>query len=253
MAIEAEKQEAAKAALREALAAYGGDTKNKVVASAVEKLRYLNPTVAPAYSGSLLESEWLLISAPNFPQGKQREDGKFAFTLGRLAFNLFQPVDLKVVIDRVLQPVFSLGNEEQRSHDIIVEFTTVDERLPKLMGVVRNLGVCQPISNTVLQVKFTGGILAPRDTKQMEDWKAVFGEQGSSRSWKEKLTSNAFRAIFGLIPPKSMNLETGEVSFTMHRSPKGRLEILYLDEELRITRGERGTILVCERQKNIST
>ena len=53
--------------------------------------------------------------------------------------------------------------------------------------------------------------------------------------------------MFGLVPPQGMNLETGEISFTMKRSPKGRLEVLYLDEELRITRGERGTILACER------
>ncbi len=33
----------------------------------------------------------------------------------------------------------------------------------------------------------------------------------------------------------------------MKRSPKGRLEVLYLDEELRITKGEKGTVLVCER------
>lgn len=44
-----------------------------------------------------------------------------------------------------------------------------------------------------------------------------------------------------------MSPETGEVSFTMQRSPKGRLEILYLDDELRITRGEKGTVLVCQK------
>jgi len=34
----------------------------------------------------------------------------------------------------------------------------------------------------------------------------------------------------------------------MKRSPKGKLELLYLDEELRITRGEKGTVVVCEQQ-----
>ncbi|EAW34960.1 PAP/fibrillin family protein [Lyngbya sp. PCC 8106] len=33
----------------------------------------------------------------------------------------------------------------------------------------------------------------------------------------------------------------------MKKSPKGSLEVLDLDEELRITRGNRGTITVCER------
>ena len=54
--------------------------------------------------------------------------------------------------------------------------------------------------------------------------------------------------MFGLTPPQSMNTETGEISFTMKRSPKGSLEVLYLDEELRITKGEKGTVLVFERQ-----
>ena len=44
-----------------------------------------------------------------------------------------------------------------------------------------------------------------------------------------------------------MNPETGEVAFAMKRSPKGSLEIIYLDEELRITRGNKGTVVVCER------
>jgi hypothetical protein len=34
----------------------------------------------------------------------------------------------------------------------------------------------------------------------------------------------------------------------MTRSPRGNLEILYLDNDLRITKGEKGTVLVCERQ-----
>ncbi|PSB59992.1 hypothetical protein C7B79_27455, partial [Chroococcidiopsis cubana CCALA 043] len=119
-----------------------------------------------------------------------------------------------------------------------------------LAGVVRNLGVCQPIQDTVLQVKFTGGILAPQDPAQMAAWKAVFGQQSQrSRNWREKLTSGAFALVFGLVPPQEIDSHTGEVSFTMHRSPKGSLEILYLDEELRITRGNRGTVLVCERQQ----
>ncbi len=250
MTSEKEKREAAKTALREALAAYDGNIKHEVVADAIAKLSSLNPTAAPTHSGSLLESEWLLISAPNFPQGEKRQDGKFAYTLGRLAFNMFQPTNLKIVIDRVLQPVLPLGDEEKLTHDIVVEFTTVDDHLPQLKGIVRNLGVCQPISDRLLQVKFTGGILAPQDLNQIDDWKTVFGKQDrpSKVNWQEKLKFGLFRSIFGLVPPQSMNPKTGEISFTMQRSPKGKLEIDYLDEELRITRGARGTVLICERQ-----
>jgi hypothetical protein len=34
----------------------------------------------------------------------------------------------------------------------------------------------------------------------------------------------------------------------MNKSPQGLLKILYLDDELRITKGNRETILVCQRQ-----
>ncbi|NET51042.1 MAG: fimbrial protein, partial [Merismopedia sp. SIO2A8] len=69
----------------------------------------------------------------------------------------------------------------------------------------------------------------------------------SQKSWQERFISGFFRLMFGLVPPQAMNPDTGEVSFTMNRSPKGSLEILYLDEEMRITRGEKGTLLVCQR------
>ncbi|MDP5018672.1 MAG: PAP/fibrillin family protein [Dolichospermum sp.] len=249
MVVDTEKSTAAKTALRQALAACGGNTKDKTVIAAIENLQSLNPTTAPTHSGSLMDSEWLLISAPNFPQGEQLADGRYAYTLSRLAFNMFQPTKLKVVIDRVFQPVFLLGNGEQRTHDIVVEFTTIDESVPQLSGIIRNQGICQPVSDTVLQVQFTGGILKPQSATKMDEWKAVFGEQGKSKktSWQDSLMSGFLKLMFGLVPPQTMNPETGEVSFVMNRSPKGRLEILYLDEELRITRGEKGTVLVCER------
>ncbi|ALF55384.1 fimbrial protein [Nostoc piscinale CENA21] len=250
MAVDTRECAEAKLALRQALAACGGNTKDETVIAAIENLRLVNPNPAPTRNGKLLDSNWVLISAPNFPGGERLANGKFAYTLGRLAFNMFQPTKLKLVIDRVSQPVFLLGNGEQRSHDIVVEFTTADENYPQISGVVRNLGVCEPISDTVLQVKFTGGILAPQDPTKMDEWLAVFGQQSQNvkRSFKDSLILGFLKLMFGLVPPQGINAETGEVKFIMERSPKGRLEILYLDEELRITYGEKGTILVCERQ-----
>ena len=249
MVVDMAKCAAAKAALRQALAANCGNTKDKTVIDAIANLQSLNPTTVIAESGNLMDNEWLLISAPNFPQGEKLADGKFIYTLGRLAFNMFQPTGIKVVIDRVLQPVFLLGNGKQRSHDIVVEFTTIDDSIPQLSGIVRNQGICQIVSDTILQVEFTGGTLKPKSSTNIDEWKAVLGGQSKSKktSWKDSLTSVFFRLMFGIIPPQSMNPETGETSFIMNRSPKGRLEILYLDEELRITCGEKGTILVCER------
>ena len=249
MQIQIEEREKAKVALREALAAAGGNTKDKIVLEAIEKLASFNPTTNPARS-SLSQGNWLLINAPNFPGGELRSDGKYQYTLGRLAFNMFEPVELKIVIDRVSQPILPLpGEEEKYTYNIVVDFTVLDEKAPKLQGIVRNLGVCYPSDDRTLKVKFTGGELLPPDTVEMNDWLTVFGNQNKSTklSIADKLKSFFLKVMFGLKLPEAIDKETGKVSFAMTKSPQGSLKLIYLDEELRITRGNRETIVICER------
>ncbi|MDJ0599301.1 MAG: PAP/fibrillin family protein [Crocosphaera sp.] len=79
-------------------------------------------------------------------------------------------------------------------------------------------------------------------------WKQVFNQDKvEKKGLKETFMSFMLKMILGLVPPKGMNEETGDIFFEIKRSPKGKLKILYLDEEIRITVGEKGTILVCER------
>ncbi|ACK71568.1 conserved hypothetical protein [Gloeothece citriformis PCC 7424] len=248
MVIQTGEQATAKQDLLQALTEYKGNTKHQVVIKAIEKLSALNSITDPTRHDTLLDGEWLLISAPNFPGGELTDEGKYSYTLGRLAFNMFQPAQLKLVIDRVCQPVFPVNNGQQKSHDIIVEFTTIDDNFPQLKGIVHNFGICEPSSDRTLQVKFTGSVLKPQESENLESWKPVFKQQKSlKKTWKERLTSVMGKIMFGLVPPEEMNPQTGEVSFTMNRSPKGSLDIIYLDEELRITKGEKGTVLVCQR------
>jgi hypothetical protein len=133
------QRDTAKADLLKALANHGGDTKNEVVLAAIEKLASLNPTSAPTENGSLLEGNWLLINAPNFPDRQPDEQERYVYKLGRLAFNMFEPVELKVAIARVLQPVFPTGNGNEHTHDIVVEFKTIDDNIPELKGIIKNL------------------------------------------------------------------------------------------------------------------
>ncbi len=241
-------REVAKTALRDALKQYDGDVKQEAVKAKIERLCKLNPTLAPTHSDRLESAEWILISAPSFPQGEKLPNGKYAYSLGRLSFNMFQPTKLKLVIDCVKQPVVLLDEEEKRSHDIIVEFTVIDSDYPKLKGVVHNLGICYPQTDDTLQVEFTGGKLSPQPNQDLSEWKQVFNKKKSdNKGLKELFTSFILKIMFGLVPPKAMNEQTGEISFQMKRSPKGKLKILYLDDEIRITLGEKGTILVCER------
>jgi hypothetical protein len=243
----------AKADLFKALANHGGDTKNELVLAAIEKLASLNPTSTPTENGSLLEGNWLLINAPNFPDRQPDEQGRYVYSFGRLAFNMFEPVGLKVAIARVLQPVFPTGKENERTHDIVVEFKTIDENFPELKGIVKNLAVCVPTNQDTVQVKFTGGELIPLESQnpeKMKEWLAIFGNnnQKSQLKFQERIMSLMMKWMFGMKKASEINSQTGKRAFVMNKSPKGLLKILYLDDELRITKGNRETILVCQRQ-----
>lgn len=240
-------RDVAKTALREALQKYDRDVKHEAVKAKIEQLCELNPTIAPACSDRLESSEWMLISAPSFPQGEKLPNGKYCYTLGRLSFNMFEPTKLKIVIDCVKQPILKLKEDSKFTHDIIVEFTVINLDYPKLKGVIHNLGRCYPQSEDTLKVEFTGGKLNPQPNQDLSLWKQVFNQEKSdNKGLQELFTSFILKIIFGLVPPKGMNEQTGDISFEMKRSPKGNLKILYLDEEIRITLGEKGTILVCE-------
>jgi hypothetical protein len=242
----------AKTELRKTLAQYNGDTKNEKVLAAIDQLIALQPIEAPARQEKLMDGDWLLISAPSFPGGQPLEDGTIAYTLGRLAFNLFQPSSLKLVLEEVRQPVFPVNNgeQEQRTHDIVVKWRSIEAKYQQIKGIVRNLGVCKPIDDNLLEVKFTGGVLEPLPDTDIEIWKAIFKQcnQPQQRSWVDKLKLFLARLMFGIVPPQEMNEQTGKIFFTMKKSPLGKLSILYLDDDLRITKGERGTVLVCEKR-----
>lgn len=240
---------ALKLSLREALATYGGDPRHPRIVEIIERLAALNPTSAPARCAKMLNGNWVLISAPIFPDGKRQPDGTYRYTLGRLAFNMFQPTDLTVIIHQVFQPVFPIGDGAQCTHDIVVNFAIATPNVPSLQGVVRNLGICEPASDTVLQVQFTGGVLEPAADTNLQQWNEIFENPPPSASggMKDWFQNQLLKLIFGLVPPAGLEPETGRIEFQMRRSPKGALTILYLDEELRITKGQRETVLICER------
>ena len=245
-------REQAKAELRRALVAGEGQTNGAEVAASIATLSALNPSAAPAYEDTLLDGDWRLVSAPNFPGKLRQEGGRCIYTLGRLAFNMFQPTDLEVAIDGVRQPVWPTGEGKQRTHDIVVEFSTVPPQLPQLEGIVRNTGLCIPQDRTNFKVWFTGGILAPKPGTNLEGWRTVFGNptRRSQLTFQERMAKLVLTLLFGLVPSTRLDAETGEIAFEMKRSPRGSLELLYLDQELRITKGEKGTVLICERDSS---
>ncbi len=246
-------REQAKADLKKALAAHNGDTKHEAVVDAIALLASLNPTPHPAENQALLQGNWLLINAPIFPDRLEDEENRYVYTLGRLAFNKFEPVNLRVAIERVSQPVFATEKENESTHDIVVEFKIIEEGFPQLKGIVRNLAVCFPVARDTVQVKFTGGELMPldnQDPEQIKQWLNIFGnaQKPSQVSLLDRLKFWFVQTMLGMGKVSAIDPETGKKSLAIKKSPKGLLKLLYLDEELRITKGNRETVLVCQRE-----
>ncbi|MGK7898945.1 MAG: PAP/fibrillin family protein [Xenococcus sp. (in: cyanobacteria)] len=247
------QREQAKADLKQALATYNGDTKHQAVVDAISKLASLNPTPQPVENQELLQGNWLLINAPNFPDRLEDQDNRYVYTLGRLAFNKFEPANLRVAIERVTQPVFATGQENEYTHDIVVEFKIIEPGFPKLQGIIKNLAVCSPVDQDTVQVRFTGGELMPlnnQDPEQIKQWLNVFGssQKTSQITLVDRFKFWFVQTMLGIGKVSEINPETGKQSFPIKKSPKGLLKLLYLDEELRITKGNRETVLVCQRQ-----
>lgn len=240
----------AKTELLQALTKYDGDTKNPVVVNSIEKLVVLNPTESPTKNQSLLQGNWLLINAPNFPDRQENKQHKYVYNLGRLAFNMFQPTNLKVAIQEVTQPVFLTDKENEYTHHIVVKFKTIDDDIPELTGIIKNLALCHPVDSNTVRVHFTGGELIPANTEQLEQWLSVFSSNSSQSSFNITQSFNSWfiKWMFGIKTTSEIDKQTGKKSFTMTKSPRGLLKILYLDEELRITKGNTETILICKRQ-----
>ena len=240
----------AKTELLQVLTKYDGDTKNPVVATSIDKLVVLNPSNSPTSNKDLLQGNWLLINAPNFPDRQENKQHKYVYNLGRLAFNMFQPTSLKVAIQEVIQPVFATEKEDEYTHDIVVQFKTIDDNIPQLTGIIKNLALCHPVDRNTVRVYFTGGELIPANTDQLEQWLSVFSSNfpKASVNIAQSLKSWFITWMFGIKTTSEIDKQTGKKSFTMTKSPKGLLKILYLDEELRITKGNKGTVLICKRQ-----
>lgn len=125
-----------------------------------------------------------------------------------------------------------------------------------------NYGVCTPSSShpSRLSVKFTGGILQPNfdmncpsNTQLTMAWKQTFegaiSKELQSQSIFAKVSSTVsnvvMKLMMGLRPP----VDDGSLtqSYWIERPIVGYLDILYMDDDIRVSRGNRGTVVVVER------
>ncbi|CAB1104877.1 unnamed protein product [Ectocarpus sp. CCAP 1310/34] len=91
--------------------------------------------------------------------------------------------------------------------------------------------------------------------QDLDAWRNVIGvrdtegtkEKGRLSMLKEKAAKLMLKVVFGFRGPADNLGRRGELSCEMKRSPSGHFEVLYLDEEIWVTRGHKGTLVVVTR------
>jgi hypothetical protein len=251
--------------LKSLLAKYYGDTKNPDVVEVVDQLSELNPAKENAAQSSLFLGEFYALTCPNFPGRIEPQKGAedlVQYTLGRLSFNIFQPHKLVCTLRSVRNPVSNQnisGQEDKKtfSYPLVLDITihTPDGDLP---ATLVNEAYCyeNPDVNNRIMVSFSGGTLMPaeeikHDISKLKLWAQTFEgaykKADTERSYFGWFFQSMIRILLGLTVPSDDSLLKHTFHFGMKRSPVGYLDVLYLDEDLRITRGNRGTIVVVER------
>lgn len=237
----------AKAALYSALAGADDEPKAPPVVAAIEVLASLPPCEDILAAG---DGMWEVISKPDFPDSLGLDaTGRHCFTLGRASFNMYQPLGMPIAIESIKNEVVPLGDGDERSYRVIVQFETAGDTGTPLRGVMDNAGLCvgDAEKSDRLGVQFTGGAMRPAEGTSLRDWSQVFAQQDQrGMGVGARFAGWMAKRLFALQRPTGIDAD-GAVSYAMKKAPQGYLDVLYLDEELRITRGNRGSIVIAKR------
>ena len=156
------------------------------------------------------------------------------------------------------------------SIEALVNIETPNHKIGKMPARLINYGICFPTSSTRLGVKFTKGTLQPRFNLDNEDnndntkskvnadlasaWKDTFGNAISKERQEQSylgrlgtwLVHKLMYLVMGLEPP--VDVADYTQTYTISRPITGYLDVLYLDDDYRITRGNKGTICVVQKE-----
>jgi hypothetical protein len=102
-----------------------------------------------------------------------------------------------------------------------------------------------------LSIWFTGGRIEPNDDENDErEWRRLFNRDLPQRSLGEKVRLLAASLLMGAEAPTTMN-DDGTMNFEFTRPLGGHgvayVDVIYLDDTLRVVRGHRGTIFAFAR------
>lgn len=266
----------AKETLKRTVVEHKGEWKHSDVQQALDTLVELAASErgdgewSPTADLNLTRGRWRSITTPPFP-GRIRddEDGEHKFTLGRMSFGMFKPTKEVCAVNdiiNILEPVeVEEGGEgedapawtQTYSVEVKMHIQTPSDQLPAKMFTY---GTCFPVSPARLGVKFWSGTLEPLfdmsdpDNGSLADlWREMFDHAiemdiqrqsyiGRVRTW---VVNGLMSMMMGLEPPVDTSQFTQKYEIT--RPFTGHLDILYLDEDFRVTRGNKGSIVVMER------
>ena len=123
-----------------------------------------------------------------------------------------------------------------------------------LRGIITTYGYVLPDPKTPnrLSIWFSGGKIEANedDNQDLDEWKKAFGGGSFHRHLHEKARLLAAKLLLGAEVPEKME-DDGSMSFSLNRPIGGHgtayVDVLYLDDTLRIVQGHRGSLFVFSR------
>lgn len=230
---------------------------------------------------------WLTLSKPNFFGCLgENDNGDPMYTLGRMSFDMFSPTNLVCSLQGNFNPVEVVAEEDRkamlqavpkslreevesgetvlRTYHVVTAFT-IESSLAAfpdapnkdvyrpIKGIMTTYGYSLPDPNTPNRhsIWFTGGRIEPNDDPQdIKSWKHLFDLHPPKRTFGEKAKLLAVQLLMGATVPKRV-AEDGSMEYTFTRPLGGHgmayVDVIYLDEGMRIVRGHRGTTFVFSR------
>lgn len=217
----------------------------------------------------------------------QNDNGDPMYTLGRMSFDMFSPTNLvcslqgnfnhvevvngedrKAMLDAVpkkLREEVECGKTILRTYHIVTAFTiepsmasfpTAPNKdvMRPIKGIMTTYGYSLPDPNTPNRhsIWFTGGRIEPNnDASDIQLWKDFFKLHPPKHSFGEKAKLLAVKLLMGATIPEEIDPEDGSMNYVFTRPLGGHgmayVDVVYLDESLRIVRGQRGTTFVFSR------
>jgi hypothetical protein len=263
----------------DSLLSSGRDIKAASVKIALDQLTQTYTTDARTTTTPNNDGDWQMETIPTFPEIRgYNKAGDPMYTMGRLCWNMIKPGNMIVSIQKTTQHIHKLSLDpanldsdgavilptfipkslrgeveddasELRSFQTDIHFTIEGSGIK---GVLQNNGYTlpNPSEDNRYTCWFTGGRCYALNGEDVKQWRDVFGSEAPKLKLRERFNLWMAKMIMGAEPSEGM-LEDGSLEFLLKKPIGGHKiayqQVIYLDDETKITRGNRGTICAVSR------